>query len=446
MALPQLCKHIVLTSYDRIRFRDNMSEGCGSASPFSMGLNAIVSRNLGPLVRSFTLRGSWAETELEEHSRLGRVPESSMMLNIAVRAALNEMTNLEFFAWQLNTKALDTVYRGLAQASKLKALTIRFPSSRHPRPTTSIPPMPQLESLKVTDIDPLCYPDDISALVAYSPKLNDLKLHWSPRIKRSQEPSVRLSEYFRKCVTRGKPLRLRSVSFQNFYAPYSDEIDNAFDMTCLEEMHILDSPGIFTTDYVPVSFVETSWANPNCFHKHNLKCLRHDHLDKKVAWMISRISALEQLWGGPDAGRRPSTTTTTTTPGAAVLTREDLRHLRALARAVTLTPEMSGYVYDISVFLRMSRGVAGGATPAATTHVKKYARCLAPLQGCDFVFPSLVAIAVRQVYRHRLVTGSPRNDRSLLYNSSLRAVEAAYRDITAEGVIEEVLERVTVPV
>ncbi|KAI5291592.1 hypothetical protein KEM54_003185 [Ascosphaera aggregata] len=296
MALPQLYQSFTLTSYDRIRFRDHMSEGCGSASPFSMGLNSIVARKLGPLVKSFTLRGSWAENELEEHSRLGRVPESSMMLNIAVRAALNEMTNLVSFTWQLNTKALETVYQGLLQAKDLKALTIRFPSSRHPRPTMVIPPMLNLEFLKITDIDPLCYPDDISTLLAQSRKLKDLRLHWSPRMKQSQEASVRLSEYFRKCSSLNKPLKLKSISFQNFYAPYSEEMETAFDNTYLEEMHVLDSPAIFSDDYHPVSFVETSWSTGTCLHEHSLKCVRHDHLDKKVAWILSSLNSLERLY------------------------------------------------------------------------------------------------------------------------------------------------------
>ncbi|KMU74157.1 hypothetical protein CISG_04086 [Coccidioides immitis RMSCC 3703] len=51
MTLPQLYKNITLTSYDKIRYRDDLPEGCGSASPFSMGLNAIVTRNVASLIR-----------------------------------------------------------------------------------------------------------------------------------------------------------------------------------------------------------------------------------------------------------------------------------------------------------------------------------------------------------------------------------------------------------
>ncbi|KAI5306945.1 hypothetical protein KEM56_006256 [Ascosphaera pollenicola] len=295
MALPQLYKNFTLTSYDTIRFRNDQPEGCGSASPFSMGLNSIVARNLGPLVRTFTLRGTWLEHELEEHSRMGRVPESSMMLNIVVRAAVDKMSNLESFVWQLSTKALETVYQGLSQLRHLKSLTIRFPSSRHPRPTTVIPPMTNLECLKITHIDPLCYPDDISILLARSENLKDLRLHWSPRMKQSQEASVRLSEYFRKCVSLNHQLQLKRVSFQNFYAPYEDELERALDHASIEELHLLNSARIFTQDYVPISFVETSWSIP-CVPMNLLKCFRHDQLDKKLMWFISGFTALERLY------------------------------------------------------------------------------------------------------------------------------------------------------
>lgn len=99
MGLPQLYKHLTLTSYETIRYRGDEPEGLGSASPFSMGLNAIVTRPYGALVRTIVLRGEWREHELDEHARVGRVPDSSMMLNIAVRAAVDKMTELESFRY-----------------------------------------------------------------------------------------------------------------------------------------------------------------------------------------------------------------------------------------------------------------------------------------------------------------------------------------------------------
>ena len=243
MSLPQLYKDLTLTSYDKIRYREEEPEGMGSASPFSMGLNAVITRPYATLVRSMTLRGDWREHELEEHARVGRVPDSSMMLNIAVRAAVDRMTDLESFSWELNTKMLETVYMGLAQLPRLTSLNIRFPSSRHPRPTIVIPPMPHLRRLKVTDIDPLCYPDDISTLLWKSKKLRELNMHWSPRMRNAQEPSVMLHDYFRKCIAAKEPMKVKKIALQNLYALHSEEFNVAFDPRTVEDVTILNNTG-----------------------------------------------------------------------------------------------------------------------------------------------------------------------------------------------------------
>jgi hypothetical protein len=99
MTVPQLYRTVTLTSYEKIRYRNDQPEGCGGASPFSMGLNALVTRNVSSLVRSLTLRGDWKEEGLQEHAMVGRVPDSSMMLSIAVRAAVDKATSLESFRY-----------------------------------------------------------------------------------------------------------------------------------------------------------------------------------------------------------------------------------------------------------------------------------------------------------------------------------------------------------
>jgi hypothetical protein len=97
MTLPQLYSNITLSSYEKIRYKDDQAEGVGSSSPFSMGLNALVTRNVSNLVRTLTLQGHWREHDLKEYSRAGRVPDDAMMLNIAVRAAVDRCTLLESF-------------------------------------------------------------------------------------------------------------------------------------------------------------------------------------------------------------------------------------------------------------------------------------------------------------------------------------------------------------
>ncbi|KAJ5497080.1 hypothetical protein N7463_009067 [Penicillium fimorum] len=293
MALPQLYRSLTLTSYDKIRYRGEQPEGIGSASPFTMGLNAIITRPYATLVQSITLKGDWKEHELEEYARVGRVPDASMLLNIAARAAIDRMTNLESFHWELNTKMLDTVYIGLRQLPKLTSLTIRFPSSRHPQPTFVIPGMPHLRCLKITDIDPLCYPDDIATLLCKSRKLRELKLHWSPRMRDAHEPSVSLHNYFRKLIAAKQPLTVKKMSFQNLYAFHTEDFNFAFDPTTVEDVTFLT--GVEGSSLVN-TFVESSWPTVPPHAKLRMKSVRMDAVSKRSSEFIGNFSGLERLY------------------------------------------------------------------------------------------------------------------------------------------------------
>lgn len=87
----------MLKSHSTVHYRDDVPEGLGSASPFSMGLNALVTRNVAALVYSLVLEGDYKSLDLEEYSRAGRVSESTMILNIAIRAAISQCVQLEKF-------------------------------------------------------------------------------------------------------------------------------------------------------------------------------------------------------------------------------------------------------------------------------------------------------------------------------------------------------------
>jgi hypothetical protein len=96
MTLPKLYENVTLHAYTELRYTNGRPEGYGSGSPFSMGLNALVSRNVANYVQRFGLVGEWRESDIDDYSK-GRVPDNSMMLNIAIRAALDRMENLKSF-------------------------------------------------------------------------------------------------------------------------------------------------------------------------------------------------------------------------------------------------------------------------------------------------------------------------------------------------------------
>ncbi|EKG20863.1 hypothetical protein MPH_01846 [Macrophomina phaseolina MS6] len=306
MTLPRLYEKVVLRSYSELRYKDNgRPEGYGSGSPFAMGLNGLVTKNVAQYVRSWQLVGDWRESDLEDFSR-GRVPDNSMMLNIAVRAAMDRMDKLADFAWELNTKPLQTIYQGLQANLTLQALTLKFPNTRIPRPTVVIPPMSNLREFKALDIDPLCYPDDISVLLAHSKKLESVHLHWSPRMRDSGEESTNLTAYFGRCVANKQPLKLKKYSMINLYTRATNiDLDELIDVNALEEISFINCN---TQDAITV-FIDDTWRlfEPQKVPKY-LKMMRGDVLDAKQAAVMAQLKGLEKLYI-VNAKRRPTRAT-----------------------------------------------------------------------------------------------------------------------------------------
>ncbi|CAD6568180.1 MAG: hypothetical protein ASARMPRED_001438 [Alectoria sarmentosa] len=279
IGLPQLYSNVSLRSYDYIRYsrRDGRPDGCGMASPFSMGLNGLVSRNVAGYVKNLEVSGEWKEHTLAEHAKVGRVPDETMMLNSLVRVAVEKMAVLDSFSWALNTKMLP------------------FPSSRHPRPLTLVPPMSNLQLLKITDIDPLCYPDDISLLLLGSKNLRHLKLHWSPRMRDARELSTHESAYFGRCAAAGYSIPLRTVAVQNLYTYHDISGCNLFDHTAMEEVTFLNSTGGFGDDPSTV-FVDYSWRKSEEDLPTNLKMLRVDKVSHQQCSFLGHVKGLEKLY------------------------------------------------------------------------------------------------------------------------------------------------------
>jgi hypothetical protein len=115
------------------------------------------------------------------------------------------------------------------------------------------------------------------------------------------------------------------------------------------------------------------------------------------------------------------------------------------------------YQQDIVVFLRLSRAVAGGITARSNmqfTKLSKYAqlicfpermhliipgRLLATLNGIDYLTPSIVALAARKAFRHRIVLAEPEDDRSLQYGSDIQAVTKVLAQATPDSILDGVL-------
>ena len=143
-------------------------------------------------------------------------------------------------------------------------------------------------------------------------------------------------------------------------------------------------------------------------------------------------------------------------------TRQEIRQIAELSGNINFNAEIRAYQQNILAFLRLHRAVGSGISPRATQHLislAKYSfsmivnpphadlsRCLAVIHGQTYVSPSLVALAIRKIYPHRITILEPEDERSVQYGSDLKAVSAVLRGYYPSRVIEEVLASVEIPV
>lgn len=70
---------------------------------------------------------------------------------------------------------------------------------------------------------------------------------------------------------------------------------------------------------------------------------------------------------------------------------------------------------------------------------------LAVLNDLDYVTPSLVGMAARKVFLHRIIITTPEKERSMQWGSDLAAVAELLEGASPETVVEEVLATVDCP-
>jgi len=127
------------------------------------------------------------------------------------------------------------------------------------------------------------------------------------------------------------------------------------------------------------------------------------------------------------------------------ITQSDISQLRSLSQTISLDSDVRAYTHDLIIFLRTNRFVAGGVSVQATQHFLLLSRVLAPLHSLKFVTPSLVALAMRKVYPHRLQLVSPEREKSVQWGSEIEAVREVMNGLTVEDVIGMVLQSVATP-
>ena len=190
---------------------------------------------------------------------------------------------------------LPTVWQGLVLKSSLTHLTIRYPSRRIPQPIALVPPLPNLKSLKLYDIDPLCYGDDVSLLIRDAKKLQDLKLIWNPRMREACELSVSLGAFFGQMVAAGSGAPIRKLAFKNLYAINDGTFAELVIKWHLEEFTFINCIA-GAGDQAEEAFLEHTWRPVTHCPVPNMKMVRTDKVTRQQVSYLSNSTGLEKLY------------------------------------------------------------------------------------------------------------------------------------------------------
>lgn len=206
------------------------------------------------------------------------------------------------YRWDLDARIQPNVYSSLVRLSNLQSLWLKFPQTRTPHPISEIPPLPNLRSFTMTNFDPLCHPDDISTMLLHGDKLENVQMHFSPRMRDQGEPSVVLSQFFRKLIMAKKLLKITRMGVYNLLTPMdATACLNAIDTTVCQHFTALNSFGFDEDNFSAASnatyFIDRTWLVPmDQVDKPKPKFLRVDQLHKRHALELQRAAGLEYLY------------------------------------------------------------------------------------------------------------------------------------------------------
>ena len=208
-------------------------------------------------------------------------------------------------------------------------------------------------------------------------------------------------------------------------------LDQAAETVQVQALELIRTRRIFTRtamhsaskDFMVLAISSTPQARLN-HHLNDLFCMSHFHAEADGLPYRERELSKEAM---------PS------------FSRDEILELRTLAQEARHTPEIAAYMHTICVFMKNSRYIQNGVTATATRQLRVLVKALAPLHGLDYVPPSLVALAVRKIYPHRIRLATTETERSLQWGSDPVAIKALLEGFTVEDAIEHTLAAVETP-
>jgi MoxR-like ATPase len=115
---------------------------------------------------------------------------------------------------------------------------------------------------------------------------------------------------------------------------------------------------------------------------------------------------------------------------APCVAKEEILALRRYTASIQISQELKHYLVNLIRATRSAPGVQMGASPRASLALMKSAQAMAVLNGDEFVTPDHIRDVAVSVIAHRLVLDP----------------QARFSGLTTQGIVEEILKEVPVPV
>ena len=121
-----------------------------------------------------------------------------------------------------------------------------------------------------------------------------------------------------------------------------------------------------------------------------------------------------------------------------ILDKQDIETIKTEIQNIHIDTELEKYIVDLIFATREPENygldeikdfIEFGASPRATIDMFKAVRAKAYLRGNEYVTPLDIALCIKDVLRHRIIL----------------SYEAMVQDITADDIIQKVLEKITIP-
>jgi hypothetical protein len=194
---------------------------------------------------------------------------------------------------------MKTIYQGLASRTSLRHLKIEFPIDRTPKPSSLIPAMPRLKYLHLTNLDPLCYNDDVSLLLSEAKELEILKLHWNPRMRTEREPSVNLQSYFGRVISSKRTLKLKEIAMANMFCRNESEFGESISFARVSTLTFFNC---MNQDDPATIFTDRTWdvqrSPPELVREQlkSVKVIRSDRAGSGFSRVVRLLSDLEEIY------------------------------------------------------------------------------------------------------------------------------------------------------